>query len=417
MTVSAQPSSVPAPDDTDHAADPGIQRQAIQLEARVAGRLDEERLRSAVRDGACGHATAQAVELPTDDTGQGEPRQPGVGSDIDALEVVDCPDDAALGAQRAALYSSGAAHPESAPLRVCLARHPEGDVVMLSADDAVFDGFGSLRVLQSIAGAYGGATVPEPGDVTPTGTVEGQVAPEPPWRQRRPWRTLLAKAIDLSARSARLGTDQPSGDDGCGFHHLRLPVPDPHLGVTVTDQLAAALNMAVDGWNAEHGVSFRRIGVLIPVDRRPAAGGNAAAGKDTLGLRVSTRAVDRTTPQRVLDAVVSQSGEVDHPDVERRLSPVAGRTGTHFNETALLCDLGWVAVPPNFGPGAGTAAELWFSCPPRFPCGLALCGVRLGDALHLVFRYRRTLWGPDAAARFAERFRVELHLLIRETAS
>ena len=35
----------------------------------------------------------------------------------------------------------------------------------------------------------------------------------------------------------------------------------------------------VDGWNAEHGVSLRRIGLLMPVDRRRDVGGTEAVGQ------------------------------------------------------------------------------------------------------------------------------------------
>ena len=91
--------------------------------------------------------------------------------------------------------------------------------------------------------------------------------------------------------------------------------------------------------------------------------------------------------------------------------------GLGLNETAVLSDLGWVAAPPSFGPDAGTAAELWFSSSPPFPCWLSLGAVRLGERLHLAFRHRRTLSGPDAAARFAERFRVELYAIVRGTVS
>jgi hypothetical protein len=46
------------------------------------------------------------------------------------------------------------------------------------------------------------------------------------------------------------------------------------------------------------------------------------------------------------------------------------------------------------------------------PCGLCLGVVTLAGRMHLVFRYRHPLFGPEAASRFAERYLIELGRLV-----
>jgi hypothetical protein len=46
------------------------------------------------------------------------------------------------------------------------------------------------------------------------------------------------------------------------------------------------------------------------------------------------------------------------------------------------------------------------------PCGLSLGVATLAGRMHLVFRYRHPLFGPDAATRFAQRYRAELGRLV-----
>ena len=52
--------------------------------------------------------------------------------DGDPLKVLDCVDDAALAAVRSALHSLSVPLAESPPLRLRLARHPLGDVLMIN---------------------------------------------------------------------------------------------------------------------------------------------------------------------------------------------------------------------------------------------------------------------------------------------
>jgi len=152
--------------------------------------------------------------------------------------------------------------------------------------------------------------------------------------------------------------------------------------------------------------------------------------------------------------------------MKQPLSPFLWITGNRLVDTAVLSNLGALddGELPDFGPDAGDVVGVWFSAPARMPCGLSLgaarpgspravagtrarpsgrlslqhsqldheavgvwfsaparmpCGLSLGavsaaGALHLAFRYRYPLWGPAAAAAFADRFVIELGVLERE---
>ncbi|MEA2274355.1 MAG: hypothetical protein QOI98_3063, partial [Solirubrobacteraceae bacterium] len=89
--------------------DPTAAAWSVQLEARVAGTLDEARLRAAL-----------GAVLGTD------------ALQRDPLDVVDCHDDEALETARARLQSLVVAVGARPPLHVYLARHPAGDVLMLN---------------------------------------------------------------------------------------------------------------------------------------------------------------------------------------------------------------------------------------------------------------------------------------------
>jgi hypothetical protein len=94
------------------------------------------------------------------------------------------------------------------------------------------------------------------------------------------------------------------------------------------------------------------------------------------------------------------------------LSPLLQLTGNRLIDTAQLTNLGQLNDPPWFGPDAGQTIEAWFSAPARMPCGLCLGVATLAGRMHLVFRYRHPLLGPEAASRFAERYLTELDRLV-----
>src|SRR6266568_2821127 len=103
----------------------------VQAEARAAGRLDDERLRLAVRSALARHPMARARQAPWRFWQTGFTWEITEDAQVDALSIVDCPDDAAVARVRSDLYGHPVPLATSPPLRVRLAHHAAGDVVLL----------------------------------------------------------------------------------------------------------------------------------------------------------------------------------------------------------------------------------------------------------------------------------------------
>lgn len=388
--------------------DPERSPWGVHIEARVTGRLDEHRLRRAL--------------LQT---------TPGV----DSLHVVDCPDDAALKRARTALQAVAVPLDNSPPLRACLARHPEGDVLILNVNHAAADGPGSLMVLRAIARAY--ASQPDghpPVDFLATRDVP--VGPVGPSRQglARRYQVAFERVRDLLARPVRLEPDQASEAKGHGFHLLKVEEHDPASLVSLpnpdldNDILLAALHLAIAVWNQEHGRPDGRIAVLVPVDLRASAWRDDIIGNFSVMARVSTTVADRASPGTTLGAVAAQTERNIRSRTGTALIGALNRNGllplwarqsvvvlqpltaNHLLDSAVLSFLGR-HDGPEFGHEAGAASELWLSTPSRMPLGLSVGAVAVSGRLHLTFRYPYRLFAPETVRRFAQLYLAQIRLV------
>ncbi len=384
--------------------DPRTSAWTVQLEARVAGSLDETRLRAAL-------GTALGPDAV--------PRE--------CLEVVDCDDDDALNAARARLHGTRVPITRFPPLHAYLARHPAGDLLMLNVNHAAADGFGALRVLDRIARAYAG-------DADAVSPVEFVASRELPVRPASPPESILARVgkpamtwlRDVLARPMGLACDGQGDDPACGFHHVALSEEQTSEVIDVVrtspdmDVLLAALHLAIGDWNRRHEVPGRRIGVLVPADLRPSEMPQDLVGNFSVNARLSTSRHNRASPAAVLKGVAAQSKRTKR--TRTGIALIAGLqragllalwakqssvvlhpvTNNHMVDTAMLCNLGSLRDPPCFGADAGETVELWFSAPVRSPLSLSIGAVTIGERLHLAFRYPHRLLGPRAARRFAE---------------
>ncbi|HEX2047517.1 MAG TPA: condensation domain-containing protein [Acidimicrobiales bacterium] len=423
-------------DEAVHLLDTPAEPWSIQLEVRVNGQLDEDRMRAAIPEALSHHPMARAKLLPARRTDKRWTWAITGALDLDPLKAVDCTDDADLDAVRAELHSLSVPLAESPPLRLRLARHPRGDVLMINANHAAFDGWGTLLVLRSIAKAYIHEKEPDPEIPLPKARdVEGLTRAEGVAERMRRLRALADKARDLATPPARLASQGGSDQPGYGIHQISVPVPEKPEHATVNDLLLAALNLAIAGWNVEQGTACRRISVLMPVNLRPPEWRNEVVTNFVSETRVATTPKDRKTPEALLEAIAAQTRRIKEGEsaalmellsktgrlplwLKQPLSPFIWMTGNRLVDTAVLSNLGEVDDEhlPDFGPEAGGVLGLWFSAPARMPCGLSLGAVSAVGMLHLAFRYRYPLWGPAAAMAFADRFVTELGVLQREVA-
>jgi NRPS condensation-like uncharacterized protein len=426
---SARPLQVPfgLVDEAIHLLDSEADPWSIQLEARVAGPLDEGRLREAVASALSRHRMARARAHSAGGWRAQSHWEIPDRPDVDPVRVVECPDDESLTAARAELQSASVALEQSPPLRVWLVRHPHGDVVMLNVNHAAMDGLGALRVLESVARAYAG-------DHDPAASVEEAEAHRLPARldridavsRIRRYLALIDKLGDLVVPPARVAADGGGDEAGYGFHHVTLPPARTralaeldHPG-TLNDLLLAALHLAIADWNDEHGEPCDHVGVLVPANLRPAEWRRDMVGNFTLPARVATTTDDRKTPESTLAAVTACTRRKKESGMGTALLELLCRTrsvprwakramvgllpltGNRLVDTAMLSNLGRFDDAPSFGAEAGELTELWFSPPTRMPLGLSVGAATVSGRLHLAFRYRRCLFGPEAARRFVD---------------
>ncbi|MGH8904074.1 MAG: hypothetical protein ACRDYA_20940 [Egibacteraceae bacterium] len=371
-------------DEAIHSLDTLEEPWSIQLELRLAGHLEEARLRAAMVEALRRYPMARVRLVPPRRLDRRHWWEITPESELDPLRVVDCPDEAALLAVRSELQSLRVPLVESPPIRARLARHPGGDLIMFNVNHVAFDGFGALRVMHSVARAYAGRSDPPPPvPLEDARDIRGHLATDDLAVRVPRWRMLAGKLRDLVSSPARLACDQGADRPGYGFHHLRLSVDDtaalsdPELPVTVNDLLVAALHLAVASWNAGHVARSRRIGVLVPVNLRPKGWRQDMVTNFSLPARVVTSPRDRATPRQALDAVAAQGERARGPagaalvEVLGRipsLSTLPASSRNRLGDTALLSNLGLIE-PPSFGPDAGETTELWFSAPAQMPAG------------------------------------------------
>lgn len=435
MSASSEAGHVPftVVDEVVHHLDTPLEPWSIEVEVAVDGRLDEDRLRQAVGEALARHPMARARCVPVRASDRSYTWEITAAPDLDPLVVVDCPDDASLGRARDRLQSIGVPLAESPPLRLRLARHPDGDRLMLNANHAAFDGFGCVRLLQSVGRAYTGDPDPQPDmDLTDARDVESHLGADDSQARLERLKTLGDKLRDLASEPARLAPD--GGEEEPGYHivHRSLSADGArrlsdidHPG-TVNDVLMAGLHLAIASWNAEHGTTTGRVSVLMPMNLRPKEWQEEIVTNFVLMARVSTNPVDRISPSATLAAITAQTeyvkqwgtgaaaievlGRSSHLPiwVKQSISPLLALTGNRLVDTALLSNLGVVAEPPAFGPEAGDTTGLWFSAPARLPCGVSIGTASVGGRLDLSVRVRWPLLGAEAAERLTDTYVAEL---------
>ncbi|HEX3621495.1 MAG TPA: hypothetical protein VHT97_04185 [Acidimicrobiales bacterium] len=388
--------------DPSHLLDPGA--WSVHVEVRVDGSLDEGRLVKAL-DAVLGHRPA----------------------DHEVLDVVQCDDDAQLERARAEVLTEPVAMTDWPPLRLRLARHPAGDVVLVNVNHAAADGFGAMSVLEAIAEAYSdGAGGRAPFDFLAGHDLPVRPASAPVSTVAAVYRGGVERVRDALARPARIAPDQAVDEPGYGFHFVRLSVEDTrrvanvHRQGTARNVLLAGLHLAIGDWNLEHGTPGRRIGVLVPVDLRPPEWPAEVVANFSVTARVSTSRRHRSGHRAALKAITGQktrnkrfrTGVALLAALERNgllglwakqsLVVLQPLTRNREVDTAMLANVGWLDTPPSFGPDPGDATEVWFSSPARTPRCLCIGAVTVAGRLHLTLRYPHRLFGADAARRFAD---------------
>jgi NRPS condensation-like uncharacterized protein len=400
----------------------------IQLEVGISGRLDELRLGEAVALACTRHPMARARMAPWEGRDRAYAWEIPEKLDLEPLRVADAADDRALAAIRSELYSPPLSLDTSPPLRAVLVRRASGDdLLLVNLSHVVTDGVGSVRILQSIANAYrGAADPPDPVSLVQARDLDAAVGAQGLGERIERAIENLRRVRDALDAPTRIAVAGGSVRDGFGFATRRLGseevgrlLGERPPGATLNDVLLAALHLAIDRWNRDHGQESRRIGLMMPVNGRPADRLWEVAGNFALFVTVSTAPPQRTDLATATAAVAEQTSRLkragrtaslfdllEHApklrlDVKRAMPRLLPLTGDRFIDSAVLSNLGRIPEPPSFEE-EGDPPEVWFSPPCRMPLGVGVGAATVGGVLHLVVRHRWEQFDTPAAEAFTD---------------
>lgn len=407
-----------------------------QLEVRVSGSLDEERLSRAIIDAARRHPMMR-VSLAPPVAGSTEYQWRLHDELVQApLRVIHDCDEETLHEARTALHSSPIPLAEPPPFRCTLAHCGSGgndgsggDVLMINLSNTASDGVGLYRFLVSILRAYADLGDPQPQQDLLAAREAGR---EPDQRLLSDGFNRLNRLLEMLGTTlsppARIATAGKEDDTGFSFMPVRFSAAQTaHLqvlrrgGATINDLLAAALHLAIQRWNTEQGQSTGRISMIMPMNTRPEAYRNELASNLSMWVNVMSRAGERADFDQLLEAITRQTSNLKEsvtmavlvdlmhelrglPAWMRQAIPaLLPLSGNRIGSTTALGNLGAIRSPLPAGSDVALR-ELWYSPACRMPMGLALGALTLDDHLHLSFRYHRQQFSREGAWAFAEIF-------------
>jgi NRPS condensation-like uncharacterized protein len=404
---------------------------SIQFEVRVAGRLESDRLAGAIVAAAARHPIARARLATWRGSDFGYRWE--IADRLDApLTIIDCADEAELGAARARLFDVSPSLDVAPPFIVLLAHAPAGDAIVLNLHHAAGDGMGAARLMLSILRAYAGVADPvpplDPLAVRDVFALAGASSPsERRVRRQAEWDQAAAR---MASPTVRLATDGGIDSPGYGFELLALSAAETTMvgarrteGTTLNDVLLAGLAVTIDRWNHAHDVPAGRIALTMPVNLRPPEWRTEVLANFASYTTVSLDPGQRDDLPSALRAASERTRQIKEyalagtvvdsvrrlsmlpVSVKRRLPDLIPLTGNVVVDTASLSNLGALGAFPTLGEDAGRIEAVWFSPPNRMPLGASFGVVTLDGRLHLTLRYRRAQFDSVAAGVFARLYR------------
>jgi NRPS condensation-like uncharacterized protein len=407
---------------------------SIQLEVRASGALDRGRLERSLRAAAATHPMARA-SLRERRLGEWRRSWTIAGRLADVpLELMDASSADSLAKARTATFSVCPPLDAPPPFAVTLARHPEGDYLLLNMHHAAADGVGTLRFLSSVIRNYAGRRDPvpdfDPLSVRDLAALAGSASPTERIRRSAALMDFLGTAATPPARVA----PQPGNrrKPGYGFATLALNAEEAERVArrkgsgTLNDVFLAALARTVAVWNGTHGSDPARVSITMPVNLRPAQWWHEIIANYASYVSVSVPPAAQRDFAKSLAAVTSQTRKFKQagtagllvdllvlrdllpPMMRRQMAALLPLAGGRIIDTTMLSNLGRLPELPSFGGPAGKVREIWFSPPAPMPLGLSVGAATLGERMFLTLRYRRALLDGEAAAKLASILRRQL---------
>jgi NRPS condensation-like uncharacterized protein len=394
----------------------------VPAELRVGGTLDRERLADAVRTAMARHPITRGYV-----TSNGGGLEWEIPEDFDRvpIEVVDCPDDAALTEARERTLSRPVPLDRPPPFWLTLARHPDGDALILAIHHMASDGLGSFRFLTSICRAYAGVPDPLP-DLDPLWARDplaiGDVRSlRNRWRRTRGRLRRLDKSREIPTQLAP--AQGAAGMSGAGLQDLwlgeaeltRLLSRRREIG-SFNDTLLAGLAVGMRRWNDQRGQPPASMLMIFPLNLRP------PEWPDQLVANLSTMSTVTVPQEAQLDVESAQRAIAPQTaELKRQRYAAVPREGwlpKQFKQmvkktirsappdvdgappfTACFSNLGTTPELPSLGDAGGDVVALWAPAPVRAPSSPLICTTTTGGRMVMSMCYDRAMLG-DAAEGF-----------------
>lgn len=402
---------------------------SIQMEVRIQGPLDEDRVREALGKAAERHPMMRVNMAPYQSSDTTFYWQLPTKLESIPLRVVDCVSEETLNNARTELHSLSVPLAESPPFRAVLAHCENGDMLMLNVSHTVCDGIGLYRFLMSVLRAY--ANIDDPIPEIPfleARDMNRQVGSRSTGERLNRIKTLFEVLGTSIVPPTRIAADGAEDHAGLAFVPLRFTQAQTsrleHLrndGATINDILLTALHQGIDRWNTAHGKSSGRTSIMMPLNTRPAERQYELASNLSVWINILAHSDDRSDFDRLLKVITEQTARVKERNnagllidllyeirnlpawAKKAMPGLLPLTGNRIVDTTVLNNLG--RVPPALPEDAELQVrELWFSPPCRLPMGVSVGAVTLQNRLHLSFRYHRQHFSRDSAWSFAETF-------------
>ena len=402
---------------------------SVHIEARVDGSLDELRLGIATIEAMNCHPLARARQANSKSSDyQYNWVIPNAVAEA-PLEVVNCEDDDAVEKARAQLQST-LVPLDLAPFQVVLAKHPDGDYVMMNMNHTAADGVGTLRLFRSIIRAYAKIDDPIPElDLEAVRRFEERADSQSFKDTIKRAKPLLNRLGSSTTPQSRIAVDGESDNAGYAFELLRLSEQEARDlsvlrdgGATINDILMAALHTTIDRWNTEHDETTQRIGAMMPVNMRPKDRWFEVVGNFAAAVSASSVPKDRVDFDTTLAAIHKQTESYKEYDTAGLLldlmkkipeskiwlresaSALIPIPSNSMGPTTILSNLGRLELE-DFGTDGGKVKEFWFSPPAQKPSGVSLGAAALEGEIFLTFRYSLGQFDRQAAGRFVDIYR------------
>lgn len=430
-------------DELFHHLESAEEPMGIQLDLRVSGRLDEQKVEEAAYAAMRRHPMASVRQHPIQPGGRHYEWELIERADEDPVLLVDCADDDAINAARDSFYGRRLLLESAPPFRILIAHHPDGDWLFLKMSHVVTDAAGAYRFLLSLMRIYAGVDDAQPADMEVINARQlGKElgAKDVPQRLQRAKRLLqyLVGSVQLPTRIAPHFGENKAGVSFIS-HTFTAPQTDA-LGklrqgsATLNDVLAALMHLAVARWNQQRNEPAGRIRLMNVMNFRPITWRQEGVGNFSLWVNVSTRESDRVSYEQTLAAVTEQTQKYKSDEtagllvdllnlvqvlpgaLRKSLTNLMPLTGNFVVDTAVLNNLGRVPDLPDPAGRAGRITAIRFSPPTRMPMGVSIGVVTLRGELTITFRYRRAQFDRFAAEAFRDNFLALLKELLDKAA-